>query len=159
DVCSSDLVEGGLHGVVHEPRGSSLPLVEPASSHLLHRDGHGAERPAVELTDGGVEGPHGRKVIPCYGRTPPRYAHRTMSSRQLTPTDNTNGPDRAIHEARAGRDDLTAPKEQRTFDNTMRPIDRIGDIMGHAFFRYAFMGYVHTDKDVRTAAKEAEEKL
>src|SRR5690606_28838708 len=113
DVCSSDLVEGGLHGVVHEPRGSSLPLVEPASSHLLHRDGHGAERPVVEMTDGGVEGPHGRKVIPCYGRTPHRYAHRTMSFRKLTPADITNGTDRAIDEARAVLDDLTAPKEER----------------------------------------------
>lgn len=82
-----------------------------------------------------------------------------MSFRKLTPADITNGTDRAIDEARAVLDDLTAPKEERTFDNTMRPIDRIGDIMGHAFFRYAFMGYVHTDKDVRTAAKEAEEKL
>lgn len=82
-----------------------------------------------------------------------------MSFRKLTPADITTGTDEAISEARAVLDELTAPRDERTFENTMRPIDRIGDILGHAFYRYAFMGYVHTDKDVRTAAKEAEEKL
>src|SRR5690606_40394250 len=105
------------------------------------------------MTDGGVEGPHGRKVIPCYGRTPHRYAHRTMSFRKLSPADITNGTDRAIYEARAVRDDLTAPKGERTVGNTRRPIDRIGDIIGHAFCRDAVLCYVHTDQDVRASVK------
>jgi thimet oligopeptidase len=32
------------------------------------------------------------------------------------------------------------------------------DIMGHVFNDYAFMGYVHPSKEVRTAAKDSEEK-
>src|SRR5690606_23369890 len=86
-------------------------------------------------------------------RSPP------MSFRDLTPGDVTTGTENAIAEARAVLDELCAPKEQPTFENTMRPIDRINDILGHAFYRYAFMGYVHTSKEVRDAAKEAEEKL
>ncbi|MFO7300457.1 MAG: M3 family metallopeptidase [Actinomycetes bacterium] len=82
-----------------------------------------------------------------------------MSFRDLTPADVTTGTENAIAEARAVLDELCAPKEQPTFENTMRPIDRINDILGHAFYRYAFMGYVHTSKEVRDAAKEAEEKL
>ena len=82
-----------------------------------------------------------------------------MSFRELTPADVVDGTDEAISEARAVLDELIAPKDQRTFENTMRPLDRISDIMGNAFYRYAFMGYVHTDKEVRGAAKESEEKL
>ena len=82
-----------------------------------------------------------------------------MSFRELTPADVVDGTDEAISEARAVLDELIAPKDQRTFENTMRPLDRISDIMGNAFYRYAFMGYVHTDKEVRDAAKESEEKL
>ena len=55
-------------------------------------------------------------------------------------------------------DELAASKDTRTFDNTLRPLDKIGDILAHAFTNYAFMGYVHVDKDVRDAAKTAEEK-
>ena len=76
----------------------------------------------------------------------------------ITADQIETGTDEAIDEARAVLDELVAPKDARTFDNSLRPLDRIGDILAHAFTDYAFMGYVHVDKDVRDAAKIAEEK-
>lgn len=68
------------------------------------------------------------------------------------------GTGRAIAESEAILEQLIR-QDERSFDNTMRPLDHIGDVLGHAFADYAFMGYVHPDKDVRSAAKDAEEKL
>ncbi len=82
-----------------------------------------------------------------------------MGYRELTPEKVEAGVDRAIEEARGVLDGLVSPKETRTFDNTLRPLDLIQDVLGKAFHSYAFMGYVHPDKDVRTAAKTAEEKI
>jgi thimet oligopeptidase len=81
-----------------------------------------------------------------------------MTYSTLTPDQIETGTDRAIAEARAILDEIAAPKEARTFENTMRPLDRIHDVLGHAFNDFGFMGYVHTDKAVRAAAKDAEEK-
>ncbi len=81
-----------------------------------------------------------------------------MSYSELTPEQIEKGTDQAIGRARAVLDELATPKEPRTFENTLRPLDRINDILGHAFGDYGFMGYVHTDKAVRSAAKDAEEK-
>lgn len=78
---------------------------------------------------------------------------------ELTPALITEGADRSIAEAEIDLDEAVAPKDQRTFDNTMRPLDRVADILGHANFRFAFPGYVHTDKEIRTAAKAADEKM
>jgi thimet oligopeptidase len=77
----------------------------------------------------------------------------------MTPAQIEEGTDRAIREAEAVLDDLVAPKEEHSFENTLRPLDRIADTLAHATTSYTFMGYVHTDKEVRTAAKAAEEKL
>lgn len=82
-----------------------------------------------------------------------------MSYQTMTPALIEEGTDRAIGEAEAVLDDLVAPKEGRSFENTLRPLDRIADILAHATTSYTFMGYVHTDKEVRTAAKAAEEKV
>jgi thimet oligopeptidase len=76
----------------------------------------------------------------------------------ITAEQIETGADRAIAEAEAVLAGLIG-QEDRTFENTMRPIDRVGDILGHATADYAFMGYVHSDKEVRSAAKDAEEKL
>jgi thimet oligopeptidase len=70
-----------------------------------------------------------------------------------------SGVERTLEEARAIVDQAVAPKEVRTFDNTLLPLDRMSDVMGKAFTRYVFMGYVHPDKDVRAAAKAGEEQL
>jgi thimet oligopeptidase len=82
-----------------------------------------------------------------------------MSYKDLTPEALTAGVDAAISQARSILDGLVEPKPARTFENTLRPLDRIGDVLGHAFHRYGFMGYVHTDKAVREAATDANERM
>ncbi|MGH8916089.1 MAG: M3 family metallopeptidase, partial [Acidimicrobiia bacterium] len=69
------------------------------------------------------------------------------------------GMEAALAEAQQILEDAVAPKEQRTFENTMRPLDLIGDVLSKASTRYVFMGYVHPEKDVRSAGKAAEEQL
>jgi Zn-dependent oligopeptidase len=76
----------------------------------------------------------------------------------LTPAHIEEGTEGAIADAQAVLDELVAPKAQRTFENTLRPLDRITDILGHANRDYLFMGYVHPNKDVRSAAKVADER-
>ncbi len=81
-----------------------------------------------------------------------------MSYSTLTPAQIEEGTDQAIAEAHSVLDEIVAPKSQRTFENTLRPLDRIADILAHSQTNYAFMGYVHPDKEVRDAAKKAEER-
>jgi len=69
------------------------------------------------------------------------------------------GMDAVLAQAQQILEDLVTPKDQRTFENTMLPLDQISDVLSKANTRYAFMGYVHPEKEVRSAAKEAEEKL
>jgi thimet oligopeptidase len=77
----------------------------------------------------------------------------------VTAEDVEKGMDTALAEAQQILEDLIAPKEERTFENTMLPLDRIADVLSRANTRYAFMGYVHPEKEVRSAAKAAEEKM
>jgi Zn-dependent oligopeptidase len=69
------------------------------------------------------------------------------------------GVDAALAEAGQILDEAVAPKEARSFENTMLPLDLIGDVLSKASARYVFMGYVHPDKEVRSAGKAAEERL
>jgi Zn-dependent oligopeptidase len=69
------------------------------------------------------------------------------------------GVDAAITEARQILDDVVAVEGDRTFENTMLPLDLINDVLAKAGTRFVFMGYVHPDKEVRAAGKAAEEKL
>lgn len=78
---------------------------------------------------------------------------------EITPEEIASGTDRIIEEARGILDEAVAGKETRTFTNTLMPLDRIGDLLAHAFARYAFMGYVHPDAKVRKAGNDAQEKL
>lgn len=82
-----------------------------------------------------------------------------MPYSSLTPAQVRAGADAAIEQARSVLDELVAEKDARTFENTLRPLDRISDITALAFQDFAFMGYVHPDKEVRNAGKEMEEKL
>ncbi|MGH3650646.1 MAG: M3 family metallopeptidase, partial [Acidimicrobiia bacterium] len=77
---------------------------------------------------------------------------------ELTPAKIEKGIEEAIEKAEAVLDEIIGDKDQRTFENTLRPLDRIADILAHSELDYYFMGYVHPDKEVRTAAKDAEEK-
>jgi Zn-dependent oligopeptidase len=76
----------------------------------------------------------------------------------LTPEQVTTGVDRAIAMAEIVVSEIVEVHGERTFENTLRPLDRIADVLDHATTEFTFMGYVHPDKAVRTAAKEAEEK-
>jgi thimet oligopeptidase len=86
------------------------------------------------------------------------YPALAMSYLELTPEQISAGTEAAIAEAKAVVDEMVAPKGSRIFENTLRPLDRVDDLMHHTFVDYAFMGYVHPDKAVRSAAKDAEEK-
>jgi Zn-dependent oligopeptidase len=77
----------------------------------------------------------------------------------LTSEDIETGIDRAISRAETVVEELVSASGDRTFENTLRPLDRVYDTLAHAFHDYCFMGYVHTDKQVRSAAKAAEEKV
>lgn len=81
-----------------------------------------------------------------------------MSFSTITPSEIEAGTDRALADAESVLSELVSVGE-RTFENTMRPLDRIADILGHANHDFTFMGYVHPEKEVRSAAKEAEEKV
>ncbi len=76
----------------------------------------------------------------------------------ITPAQIEEGSDRAIAKAQAILDQIVAPTDRRTFENTLRPLDRIGAILSESNTRYAFPGYVHPSKEVRAAAKATEEK-
>ncbi len=76
----------------------------------------------------------------------------------ITVEDISAGTDKAINDARGVLDTLV-DATPRTFENTLMPIDQIGDLMAHAFAAFAFMGYVHPELAVRKAGNEAQEKL
>jgi thimet oligopeptidase len=66
--------------------------------------------------------------------------------------------------AMAGSDEVLAamvavPRNERTFENTMRPLDDVMGLMHEAFGRYAFMAYVSSDAAMRDAARAQEEAL
>lgn len=77
---------------------------------------------------------------------------------RLTPNDITEGVDRAIAQAETVVSEVVDPDGDRDFENTLRPLDRISDILGHTNHDFYFMGYVHPSREIRTAAKNAEEK-
>lgn len=77
----------------------------------------------------------------------------------ITPAQIEEGTDEALARAEAVLEELVAPKDERTFENTLAPLDLISSIYGEIRLNYTFMGYVHPDKAVRAAGKDAEEKL
>jgi thimet oligopeptidase len=54
---------------------------------------------------------------------------------------------------------LAIPPAQRTFANTMLPLEEAGDVIERAHGRYGFMSYVAEDADVRAAADTLREAL
>ena len=75
-----------------------------------------------------------------------------------SPEQVTNLTEEAITEA----DELVAALVQapeRTWETTMATLDAITDRLERAFGVGPFMAYVHDDEGVRTAAREAEERL
>jgi len=49
--------------------------------------------------------------------------------------------------------------EDPTYESTLGMLDEIADIVSSLFGRTAFMGYVHSDEEVRSAGKELEEQI
>ena len=47
----------------------------------------------------------------------------------------------------------------RTYCNTLAPLEEAGDVVGRAFGTAGFMGYVHTDQEVRDAGRACGERL
>ena len=86
--------------------------------------------------------------------TKPDFGYSSVTADKVA-----QGIDDAIEEAQGILEAMVAPRDDRTFENTMLPLDRIADVLSKANARYAFMGYVHPDKEIRSAAKTAEEKL
>lgn len=54
---------------------------------------------------------------------------------------------------------VTVPAGQRTFENTLLPLEAAGDAVAGASGAYAFMAYVSADEALRDAAREWDEKL
>lgn len=74
------------------------------------------------------------------------------------PASVTRAVDQALADADALVDRLVSATA-RTWDTTMAPLDDIADRLERAFGEGAFMGYVHTDEDVREAARQGEERI
>jgi thimet oligopeptidase len=54
---------------------------------------------------------------------------------------------------------VAVPEGQRTFANTLLPLEEAGERVSQASGQYAFMAYVSADDDLRSAAREWDEKL
>jgi thimet oligopeptidase len=54
---------------------------------------------------------------------------------------------------------VAVPNSERTFENTMIPLHQIGDLLGITFGKYAFLGYVSTDEELRDVARAQEEAM
>jgi thimet oligopeptidase len=51
------------------------------------------------------------------------------------------------------------PDGERTFANTMQPLDEVANVLGLAGGRFGFLGYVHPDAALRDVAIEQEQRL
>jgi thimet oligopeptidase len=86
--------------------------------------------------------------------TKPDFGYSDVTAEKISA-----GIEAALDEAQGILDQMVVPRDNRTFENTMLPLDQIADVLSKANARYAFMGYVHPEKEVRSEAKAAEEKL
>ncbi len=86
--------------------------------------------------------------------TVPEFGFSTVTASGITA-----GIDASIARAQEILDQAVAARNERTFENTLLPLDLINDVLAKAFTKFVFMGYVHPDKDARAAGKAAEEKL
>jgi len=74
--------------------------------------------------------------------------------------DVRDGGDAAMREAEALVAEVAlVPDGARSFDNTLRAIEQIEDVIGTANGRYGFLAHVSPDAGTREAAHEYEEKL
>jgi len=70
-----------------------------------------------------------------------------------------SGCDRAMEESDRVVEEVVAVKGERTFANTMQPLEKVADGLSQAFGKYAFLGYTSPDSTIREAARSREEAL
>ncbi|MCA9751619.1 MAG: M3 family metallopeptidase [bacterium] len=56
-------------------------------------------------------------------------------------------------------EEMVSVKGPRTFENTMMPLNEVSVLLGQTFGRYAFMGYVADDPELRETARSQEEAM
>ena len=78
---------------------------------------------------------------------------------QVTAPGITNDLEVALIEADRLVTGVVDPGTERTYDNILAPLNQIEDLLVRTYGRTAFMGYVHTDKEVRDAGNAAEERI
>ncbi|MGH2602857.1 MAG: M3 family metallopeptidase, partial [Dehalococcoidia bacterium] len=77
-----------------------------------------------------------------------------------TPDDIRNAQANSIAEAdRIVAAVVAVPDAERTYANTLLPLEDVDDFVHHTYGRYAFIRQVTTDADVRAAAQACEEAL
>ncbi len=95
----------------------------------------------------------------AFGFEPTREAPYQFYS-TVSAGDVEAGCQGAIAEANSILEKMVAVSDaSRDFENTMRPLTRIEDLLGKAFGKYAFMAYVAGDKTLRDAARAQEESM
>ena len=66
---------------------------------------------------------------------------------------------RAIEEAERLRSEVLEPGSPRTYGNTLAPLQAVEEVLSRAFGEAGFMGYVHTDPEVRAAGHGISERI
>ena len=66
---------------------------------------------------------------------------------------------RAIEEAERLRSEVLEPGSPRTYGNTLAPLQAVEEVLSRAFGEAGFMGYVHTDPEVRAAGHAISERI
>lgn len=83
------------------------------------------------------------------------FDYRSVAEAEIVPaTDDAIAACEVILERIA-----SIPDGERTFENTMQPLDEVANVLGRAGGRYGFLAYVHPDEALRAAALECEQRL
>jgi len=84
----------------------------------------------------------------------------TVDYVSITAEEIPDACDAAMAEADAILAQVVAvPDDERTFANTMQPLDEVANVLGIAGGTWGFLGYVHPDEPLREVALEYEQRL
>ena len=78
---------------------------------------------------------------------------------QVTASGISEDLDAALSEADRLVAGVVDPTAEATYDSVLAPLNDIEDLLVRTYGRTAFMGYVHTEKEVRDAGNAAEERI
>ncbi len=87
-------------------------------------------------------------------RLPAMFDYTSISTSTIE-----SGIDYAITRAEKILESVVDAETEPSYANVMLPLDEISDVLGQANGNFAFMGYVHSDEEVRNAGTEGQEKL